>query len=164
MCTFFLQVLDRWRDRRKLLVRFLESWEPSRITDELTVIKSSLKDEYQYSFWDLFRLKTTWGPGIMIGLTLVFCTDHWPVKNILFYASTVLKSVGFQSNEAASLASTGVGVAKVISTGSQPHFSDQVGSKTSGVSHVPLWWQLRWWPWASWPQHPHELHQYLQKP
>lgn len=102
----------------------------SATTDELTVIKSSLKDEYQYSFWDLFRSKDNMRTRIMIGLTLVFFVQITGQPNILFYASTVLKSVGFHSNEAASLASTGVGVVKVISTVPATLLVDHVGSKT----------------------------------
>uniref|UniRef100_A0A8D0XF10 Solute carrier family 2, facilitated glucose transporter member 12 n=1 Tax=Sus scrofa TaxID=9823 RepID=A0A8D0XF10_PIG len=99
-------------------------------TEELTAIKSSLKDEYQYSFWDLFRSKDNMRTRIMIGLTLVFFVQITGQPNILFYASTVLKSVGFQSNEAASLASTGVGVVKVIGTIPATLLVDHVGSKT----------------------------------
>ncbi|XP_059971055.1 solute carrier family 2, facilitated glucose transporter member 12 isoform X1 [Mesoplodon densirostris] len=102
----------------------------SDTTEELTVIKSSLKDEYQYSFGDLFRSKDNMRTRIMIGLTLVFFVQITGQPNILFYASTVLKSVGFQSNEAASLASTGVGVVKVISTIPATLLVDHVGSKT----------------------------------
>lgn len=102
----------------------------SATTEELTLIKSSLKDEYQYSFWDLFRSKDNMRTRIMIGLTLVFFVQITGQPNILFYASTVLKSVGFQSNEAASLASTGVGVVKVISTIPATLLVDHVGSKT----------------------------------
>ncbi|XP_055981897.1 solute carrier family 2, facilitated glucose transporter member 12 [Sorex fumeus] len=99
-------------------------------TEELTVIKSSLKDEYQYSFGDLFRSKDNMRTRIMIGLVLVFFVQITGQPNILFYASTVLKSVGFQSNEAASLASTGVGVVKVVSTIPATLLVDQIGSKT----------------------------------
>lgn len=102
----------------------------SDTTEELAVIKSSLKDEYQYSFGDLFRSKDNMRTRIMIGLTLVFFVQVTGQPNILFYASTVLKSVGFQSNEAASLASTGVGVVKVISTIPATVLVDHVGSKT----------------------------------
>lgn len=102
----------------------------SDTTEELTVIKSSLKDEYQYSFWDLFRSKDNMRTRIIIGLTLVFFVQTTGQPNILFYASTVLKSVGFQSNEAASLASTGVGVVKVVSTIPATLLVDHVGSKT----------------------------------
>ncbi|XP_005003193.3 solute carrier family 2, facilitated glucose transporter member 12 isoform X1 [Cavia porcellus] len=102
----------------------------SDTTEELTVIKSSLKDEYQYTFWDLFRTKDNMRTRIMIGLTLVFFVQVTGQPNILFYASTVLKSVGFESNEAASLASTGVGVVKVVSTIPATLLVDHVGSKT----------------------------------
>ncbi|KAM8792303.1 solute carrier family 2, facilitated glucose transporter member 12 [Rhynchonycteris naso] len=98
--------------------------------EELTLIKSSLKDEYQYSFGDLFRSKDNMRTRIIIGLTLVFFVQITGQPNILFYASTVLKSVGFQSNEAASLASTGVGVVKVISTIPATLLVDHVGGKT----------------------------------
>ncbi|XP_024407651.1 LOW QUALITY PROTEIN: solute carrier family 2, facilitated glucose transporter member 12 [Desmodus rotundus] len=102
----------------------------SDTTEELTLIKSSLKDEYQYSFWDLFRSKDNMRTRIMIGLTLVFFVQITGQPNILFYASTVLKSVGFQSNEAASLASTGIGVVKVFSTIPATLLVDHVGGKT----------------------------------
>uniref|UniRef100_D3ZNG4 Solute carrier family 2, facilitated glucose transporter member 12 n=1 Tax=Rattus norvegicus TaxID=10116 RepID=D3ZNG4_RAT len=102
----------------------------SDTAEELTLIKSSLKDEYQYSFWDLFRSKDNMRTRILIGLTLVFFVQTTGQPNILFYASTVLKSVGFQSNEAASLASTGVGVVKVVSTIPATLLVDHVGSKT----------------------------------
>ncbi|XP_043858809.1 solute carrier family 2, facilitated glucose transporter member 12 isoform X2 [Dromiciops gliroides] len=102
----------------------------SDTTEELSAIKSSLKDEHQYSFWDLFRSKDNMRTRVLIGLTLVFFVQITGQPNILFYASTVLKSVGFQSNEAASLASTGVGVVKVISTVPATLFVDRVGSKT----------------------------------
>ncbi|NWT21808.1 GTR12 protein, partial [Cardinalis cardinalis] len=112
---------------RKVLERLRET---SDATKELTVIKSSLKDEHQYSFLDLFSSKNNMRARMLVGLTLVFFVQITGQPNILFYASTVLKSVGFQSNEAASLASTGVGVVKVVSTIPATFFVDQVGSKT----------------------------------
>uniref|UniRef100_A0A8C0H117 Solute carrier family 2, facilitated glucose transporter member 12 n=1 Tax=Chelonoidis abingdonii TaxID=106734 RepID=A0A8C0H117_CHEAB len=68
----------------------------SNTAEELTVIKSSLKDEHQYTFLDLFRSKDNMRARMLIGLTLVFFVQTTGQPNILFYASTVLKSVGFQ--------------------------------------------------------------------
>uniref|UniRef100_A0A8D2L0R2 Solute carrier family 2, facilitated glucose transporter member 12 n=1 Tax=Varanus komodoensis TaxID=61221 RepID=A0A8D2L0R2_VARKO len=99
-------------------------------TEELAMIRSSLKDEHQYRFLDLFRSKDNMRARMLIGITLVFFVQMTGQPNILFYASTVLRSVGFQSNEAASLASTGVGVVKVISTIPATLFVDHIGSKT----------------------------------
>lgn len=102
----------------------------SDTTEELAMIKSSLKDEHQYHFLDLFRSKDNLRTRMLIAITLVFFVQTTGQPNILFYASTVLKSVGFQSNDAASLASTGVGVVKVISTIPATLFVDNIGSKT----------------------------------
>ncbi|XP_042302815.1 solute carrier family 2, facilitated glucose transporter member 12 [Sceloporus undulatus] len=102
----------------------------SDTTEELAMIKSSLKDEHQYRFFDLFHSKDNMRARMLIGITLVFFVQTTGQPNILFYASTVLKSVGFQSNEAASLASTGVGAVKVISTIPATLFVDHMGSKT----------------------------------
>ncbi|NXR26898.1 GTR12 protein, partial [Cinclus mexicanus] len=123
----FLVMKNNDEAARKVLERLRET---SDATKELTVIKSSLKDEHQYGFLDLFRSKNNMRTRMLVGLTLVFFVQTTGQPNILFYASTVLKSVGFQSNEAASLASTGVGVVKVVSTVPATFFVDQVGSKT----------------------------------
>ncbi|NXE28607.1 GTR12 protein, partial [Ardeotis kori] len=123
----FLVMKNNDEAARKVLERLRET---SDATKELTVIKSSLKDEHQYSFLDLFRSKNNMRARMLVGLTLVFFVQTTGQPNILFYASTILKSVGFQSNEAASLASTGVGVLKVVSTVPATVFVDQVGSKT----------------------------------
>ncbi|XP_014729741.1 PREDICTED: solute carrier family 2, facilitated glucose transporter member 12 [Sturnus vulgaris] len=123
----FLVMKNKDDAARKVLERLRET---SDATKELTVIKSSLKDEHQYSFLDLFRSKNNMRARMLVGLTLVFFVQTTGQPNILFYASTVLKSVGFQSNEAASLASTGVGVVKVVSTVPATFFVDRVGSKT----------------------------------
>ncbi|NXW92083.1 GTR12 protein, partial [Alopecoenas beccarii] len=123
----FLVMKNNDEAARKVLERLRET---SDATKELIVIKSSLKDEHQYSFLDLFSSKNNMRARMLVGLTLVFFVQTTGQPNILFYASTVLKSVGFQSNEAASLASTGVGVVKVVSTVPATVFVDQVGSKT----------------------------------
>ncbi|XP_072188219.1 solute carrier family 2, facilitated glucose transporter member 12 [Excalfactoria chinensis] len=123
----FLVMKNNDEAARKILERLRET---SDATKELTVIKSSLKDEHQYSFMDLFRAKNNMRARMLVGLTLVFFVQTTGQPNILFYASTVLKSVGFQSNEAASLASTGVGVVKVVSTVPATVFVDKIGSKT----------------------------------
>ncbi|XP_075195978.1 solute carrier family 2, facilitated glucose transporter member 12 [Anomaloglossus baeobatrachus] len=102
----------------------------SQTNEELTSIRSSIKAEYQYNFWDLFCSRDNMRARLLIGLALSFFVQITGQPNILFYASTVLKSVGYESNEAASLASTGIGVVKVVSTIPATFFVDRVGSKT----------------------------------
>ncbi|NWH69921.1 GTR12 protein, partial [Piaya cayana] len=123
----FLVMKNNDEAARKVLERLRQTADA---TEELTMIKSSLKDEHQYSFFDLFSSKNNMRARMLVGLTLVFFVQTTGQPNILFYASTVLKSVGFQSNEVASLASTGVGVIKVVSTVPATVFVDKVGSKT----------------------------------
>ncbi|KAG8444612.1 hypothetical protein GDO86_009682 [Hymenochirus boettgeri] len=101
----------------------------SDISEELNVIKSSIKAQCQYQFFDLFGSRDNMRARLLIGLTLNFFVQITGQPNILFYASTVLKAVGFQSTEAASLASTGIGAVKVISTIPAILFVDKVGSK-----------------------------------
>ncbi|XP_040285106.1 solute carrier family 2, facilitated glucose transporter member 12 [Bufo bufo] len=102
----------------------------SQTSEELTYIRSSIKAEYQYNFWDLFCSRDNMRARLLVGLALSFFVQITGQPNILFYASTVLKSVGYESNEAASLASTGIGVVKVVSTVPAMFFVDRVGSKT----------------------------------
>ncbi|XP_040206402.1 solute carrier family 2, facilitated glucose transporter member 12 [Rana temporaria] len=115
----------------------------SQTKEELTAIKSSIKAEYQYSFWDLFCSRDNMRARLLIGVALSFFVQITGQPNILFYASTVLKSVGYQSDEAASLASTGIGIVKVVSTIPATFFVDRIGSKTflcigSGVMATSL--------------------------
>ncbi|XP_069831078.1 solute carrier family 2, facilitated glucose transporter member 12 [Dendropsophus ebraccatus] len=102
----------------------------SKTNEELTAIRSSIKAEYQYAFWDLFCSRDNMRVRLLIGLALSFFVQITGQPNILFYASTVLKSVGYESDEAASLASTGIGIVKVVSTIPATFFVDRVGSKT----------------------------------
>uniref|UniRef100_A0A8C0IEY9 Solute carrier family 2, facilitated glucose transporter member 12 n=1 Tax=Bubo bubo TaxID=30461 RepID=A0A8C0IEY9_BUBBB len=87
----FLVMKNNDEAARKVLEKLRET---SDATKELTVIKSSLKDEHQYSFLDLFRSKNNMRARMLVGLTLVFFVQTTGQPNILFYASTVLKSVG----------------------------------------------------------------------
>ncbi|XP_064411271.1 solute carrier family 2, facilitated glucose transporter member 12 [Latimeria chalumnae] len=101
----------------------------SDIDQELNSIESSLKKDKRYTFFDLFTSKDNMRARGLIAILLVFFMQITGQPNIIFYASTILKSVGFQSNAAATLASTGVGIAKVVGTIPAILFVDNVGSK-----------------------------------
>ncbi|XP_075124049.1 solute carrier family 2, facilitated glucose transporter member 12 isoform X2 [Leptodactylus fuscus] len=123
----FLIMKGKDEDAGKVLQKLRAT---SQTTEELTTIRSSIKAEYQYNFCDLFYSRDNMRARLLIGLALSFFVQITGQPNILFYASTVLKSVGYESNEAASLASTGIGVVKVISTIPATFFVDRIGSKT----------------------------------
>ncbi|KAG5846440.1 hypothetical protein ANANG_G00114990 [Anguilla anguilla] len=96
---------------------------------ELQSIQSAVREESQYGFLDLFRSRDNIRTRLMIGVALAFFQQATGQPNVLLYASTILKSVGFHSNEAATLASTGLGVVKVLATVPAVLLVDRVGSK-----------------------------------
>ncbi|KAG7460819.1 hypothetical protein MATL_G00202990 [Megalops atlanticus] len=128
----FLPVSPRFlmkKGKNQAALEVLIQLRASLAEEELQCIQTTLKEESQHSFLDLFRTKDNIRMRLMIGVALVFFQQVTGQPNILFYASTILKSVGFHSNEAATLASTGLGVVKVAGTIPAVLLVDRVGSK-----------------------------------
>ncbi len=86
-------------------------------------------DQVKYSVFDLFKSKGNMRRRTAIGLGLVLSQQFTGQPNVLFYASTILFSVGFQSNASAVLASVGLGIVKVIATLLAMVCSDKVGRR-----------------------------------
>ncbi|XP_033009370.1 solute carrier family 2, facilitated glucose transporter member 10 isoform X2 [Lacerta agilis] len=85
--------------------------------------------EKSYSFVDLFRSKDNMRSRTLVGLGLVLFQQFTGQPNILGYASTIFRSVGFQSDSSAVLASVGLGVMKVIATVFAMAFADKAGRR-----------------------------------
>ncbi|XP_041432884.1 solute carrier family 2, facilitated glucose transporter member 10-like isoform X2 [Xenopus laevis] len=83
----------------------------------------------QYTFLDLFRSKDNMRTRTLLGLGLVLFHQFTGQPNVLYYASTIFRSVGFQSNSSAVLASVGLGVVKVASTLIAICFADKAGRR-----------------------------------
>ncbi|XDV52118.1 hypothetical protein PO909_020882 [Leuciscus waleckii] len=86
-------------------------------------------EHVNYSVFDLFKTKDNMRRRTAIGLGLVLGQQFTGQPNVLFYASTILFSVGFQSNASAVLASVGLGLVKVIATLLAMVCSDKVGRR-----------------------------------
>ncbi|XP_063001887.1 solute carrier family 2, facilitated glucose transporter member 10 isoform X2 [Elgaria multicarinata webbii] len=86
------------------------------------------KEKY-YSFGDLFRSKDNMRSRTLVGLGLVVFQQFTGQPNILCYASTIFRSVGFQSDSSAVLASVGLGVMKVLATLVAMAFADKAGRR-----------------------------------
>ncbi|XP_051735317.1 solute carrier family 2, facilitated glucose transporter member 12 isoform X2 [Ctenopharyngodon idella] len=99
------------------------------VEDELRAIRLALGAERLHGFLDLFRSRDNMLQRLLVGAALVFLQQATGQPNILAYASTVLSSVGFHGNEAATLASTGFGVVKVGGTIPAVFLVDKVGPK-----------------------------------
>ncbi|GLD59774.1 solute carrier family 2, facilitated glucose transporter member 12 isoform X1 [Lates japonicus] len=97
---------------------------------ELRDIQAGLKEESEHSFWELFSSKANLRSRLLTGVALVFLQQATGQPNILSYASPLLRSVGFNSDAAATLASTGFGVVKVVGTIPAVLLVDRVGPKS----------------------------------
>ncbi|KAF3702780.1 Solute carrier family 2, facilitated glucose transporter member 12 Glucose transporter type 12 [Channa argus] len=97
---------------------------------ELRDIQAGLKEESEHSFWELFSAKANLRSRLLIGVALVFLQQATGQPNLLSYASPLLRSVGFNSDAAATLASTGFGVVKVVGTIPAVVLVDRVGPKS----------------------------------
>lgn len=124
----FLLTKHRQKEARKTLAR-LRGTTPDAVEEELKVIMKALGAEHQQGFLDLFRPHANMRRRMFVGMALVFLQQVTGQPNLLAYASTVLHGVGFHSNEAATLASTGLGVVKLIGTVPAILLVDRVGPK-----------------------------------
>uniref|UniRef100_A0A671W925 Solute carrier family 2, facilitated glucose transporter member 12 n=1 Tax=Sparus aurata TaxID=8175 RepID=A0A671W925_SPAAU len=101
-----------------------------RFLVELRDIQGGLKEESEHSFLELFSTKANLRSRLLTGVALVFLQQATGQPNILSYASPLLRSVGFNSDAAATLASTGFGVVKVVATIPAVLLVDRVGPKS----------------------------------
>ncbi|XP_051880951.1 solute carrier family 2, facilitated glucose transporter member 12 isoform X2 [Pristis pectinata] len=132
--VFFLPPSPRFMIRKgydekaSLILQKIRSY--SNVDDELTTIKSSLSNESNYTFFDIFRTKDNIRLRVGIGFGLIFFLQASGQPNILYYASTVLRSVGFASDTSATLASVSLGLVKVFGTALAMLLMDRIGRKT----------------------------------
>ncbi|KAJ8259021.1 hypothetical protein COCON_G00180330 [Conger conger] len=96
--------------------------------EEDDVVKSQRADE-QYSVLALFQTKDNMRTRTFIGLGLVLFQQFTGQPNVLFYASTIFQSAGFEGDTSALLASVGLGVVKVIATLISMVSADRVGRR-----------------------------------
>ncbi|XP_038655308.1 solute carrier family 2, facilitated glucose transporter member 12 isoform X3 [Scyliorhinus canicula] len=114
-------------EKASLVLKKIRSY--SNIDTELTDIKSSLATESNYTFLDLFRAKNNMRMRLLIGFGLALFMQATGQVSVLFYASTILRSVGFASESAATLASVSMGLIKVLGAVLAMSLIDQLGRK-----------------------------------
>lgn len=103
-------------------------------SDDSKVSSSKENQKFQYDSIYLFQRKDNMRTRTVIGLGLVLFQQFTGQPNVLFYASTIFHSVGFQSNASAVLASVGLGLVKVFATLTSMVFSDRVGRRPLLIS------------------------------
>ncbi|XP_034018217.1 solute carrier family 2, facilitated glucose transporter member 12 isoform X2 [Thalassophryne amazonica] len=125
----FLVAQGKVEKARKILDR-LRGGIIEDVEVELKNIQAGLKEESEHSFWELFSTKANLSERLLTGVALAFLVQATGQPNILSYASPLLRSVGLNSDAAATLASTGFGVVKVVGTIPAVLLVDRVGPKT----------------------------------
>lgn len=116
-------------DQARIVLARIRGGTQEHVEVELRDIQAGLKAESEHSFWELFSAKANLRTRLLIGVALVFFLQATGQPNILSYASPLLRSVGFDSDAAATLASTGFGVVKVVGTIPAVLLVDRVGPK-----------------------------------
>ncbi|XP_075940396.1 solute carrier family 2, facilitated glucose transporter member 12 [Anarhichas minor] len=125
----FLVTQGKVAQARTVLAR-MRGGAPEHVEKELLDIRTGIKEESEHSFWELFSTKANLRSRLLTGVALVFLQQATGQPNILSYASPLLRSVGFDSDAAATLASTGFGVVKVVGTIPAVLLVDSVGTKS----------------------------------
>lgn len=125
----FLVAQGQVEQAKRVLVQ-LRGGVQEHVEEELRDIQGGLKEESEHSFTELFSSKANLRSRLLTGVVLVFLQQATGQPNILSYASPLLRSVGYNSDAAATLASTGFGVVKVVGTIPAVLFVDRVGPKS----------------------------------
>ncbi|XP_077023880.1 solute carrier family 2, facilitated glucose transporter member 10 [Tamandua tetradactyla] len=82
-----------------------------------------------YNFLDLFRARDNMRGRTTVGLGLVLFQQLTGQPNVLCYASTIFRSVGFRGGSSAVLASVGLGAVKVAATLTAMGLVDRAGRR-----------------------------------
>lgn len=122
----FLVTKNKVAEARRVLVR-IRSGADESVDTELWNIQAGLKEESGHSFKELFSANLR--SRMLTGVALFFFLQATGQPNILSYASPLFKSVGFNSVAAATLASMGLGIIKVVFTIPAVLLVDRVGPK-----------------------------------
>ncbi|XP_050999769.1 solute carrier family 2, facilitated glucose transporter member 10 [Acomys russatus] len=92
----------------------------------------------RYTFLDLFRAQNSMQSRTVVGLGLVLFQQLTGQPNVLYYASTIFHSVGFQGGSSAVLASVGLGTVKVAATLTATGLVDRAGRRALLLSGCAL--------------------------
>lgn len=128
MC--FMSDTPRWlvsknRDdeAKKVFSKIEPDIEPEK---EIAEIKETLVDNRQEK---AFRLKKWMIMPFVVGIGVMFAQICTGINTIIYYAPTIFKTAGFDSNLTAIYATTGIGVVNFIMTIVAVFFTDRIGRK-----------------------------------
>lgn len=94
--------------------------------EEINEIKSTIESEQKDVH---FRLKKWMIMPFVVGIGIMFAQICTGINTIIYYAPTIFKTAGFDSNLTAIYATTGIGVVNFIMTIVAVFFTDKIGRK-----------------------------------
>ena len=128
MC--FMSDTPRWlvsKNRDDEAMKVFSKIEPDIEPEkEIAEIKETLVDNRQEK---TFRLKKWMIMPFVVGIGIMFAQICTGINTIIYYAPTIFKTAGFDSNLTAIYATTGIGVVNFIMTIVAVFFTDRIGRK-----------------------------------
>ena len=128
MC--FMSDTPRWlvsKNRDDEAMKVFSKIEPDIEPEkEIAEIKETLVDNRQEK---AFRLKKWMIMPFVVGIGIMFAQICTGINTIIYYAPTIFKTAGFDSNLTAIYATTGIGVVNFIMTIVAVFFTDRIGRK-----------------------------------
>lgn len=129
---YFMQDTPRWlvsKKREEEAKKVFEKIEPDIDADkEIEVVKKVLKTEgengnkkFQFRKWMIMPF--------VVGIGIMFAQICTGINTIIYYAPTIFKNAGFESNITAIYATTGIGVVNFLMTIVALYFTDKLGRK-----------------------------------
>lgn len=129
---YFMQDTPRWlvsKNREEEAKKVFEKIEPDIDADkEIEVVKKVLKTEgengnkkFQFRKWMIMPF--------VVGIGIMFAQICTGINTIIYYAPTIFKNAGFESNITAIYATTGIGVVNFLMTIVALYFTDKLGRK-----------------------------------
>lgn len=128
MC--FMSDTPRWlvskkrEDEAKLVFNKIEPDLDAQ--EEINEIKSTIESEQKDVH---FRFKKWMIMPFVVGIGIMFAQICTGINTIIYYAPTIFKTAGFDSNLTAIYATTGIGVVNFIMTIVAVFFTDKIGRK-----------------------------------
>lgn len=114
---------NRDDEAKKVFSKIEPDIEPEK---EIAEIKETLVDNRQEK---AFRLKKWMLMPFVVGIGIMFAQICTGINTIIYYAPTIFKTAGFDSNLTAIYATTGIGVVNFIMTIVAVFFTDRIGRK-----------------------------------
>lgn len=114
---------DRDEEAKRVFAKIEPDIEPEK---EIAEIKSTLSDNKQDKN---FRFKKWMVMPFVVGIGIMFAQICTGINTIIYYAPTIFKTAGFDSNLTAIYATTGIGVVNFVMTIVAVFFTDRLGRK-----------------------------------